>query len=307
MYLPQGIRDRVTGTGSFFFGGAAALSIIFGAAAFKVLGVAIAAGALLALFFVEIYREASRLSDENGDLRSKLNTAQNRADLTQDLENRNLKLEELVDDLRGQLRQPAAGLEEILEGIALHLRFLTLVKAHRKLRDEISDAPVTRLELQDENAVTVSAVCTKGCEKLNQQFVSIVETASGQAYGTGSVIAYTTQGITATFDIAEFPMELADELMAQESLTPHGYTLRLAGLCIEKYSDLEDKKIRQLELALGATSEALSNILSGRQVTKDHDLLAELEASIESPEINEIAQPQHRQTATTEVPGDRND
>ena len=156
-------------------------------------------------------------------------------------------------------------------------------------------------------AVTVSAVCTKGCEKLDQQFVSIVETASGQAYGTGSVIAYTTQGITANFDIAEFPMELADELMAQGSLKPHGYTLRLAGLCIEKYSDLEDKRILQLELALGATSEALSNILSGREVSKDDDLLAELEASIESPEINEMAQPQHRQTATTEVPGDRDD
>jgi hypothetical protein len=255
------------------------MSLVFGAAAFGWIGVAIGAVGLLIFACAELYREAAKLSRERARLQSELENATKSTSVVRELEAKNDDLEQNIDKLRKRNREPALGPEHLLQGITGYLSQVGIVRKHRALRGQVKDAPITRLELV-KRKVTVSAVCPEGAELLSDQPVAFIEARSERAFGSGLVISAASTDVRAIFDLAELPTELASELGSQDAFSPQGYVLRLVGLCFENYVDIDDQELVSVDDALTKAREVLTTILLPKSRRDPAELLDELESGL---------------------------
>lgn len=279
MYFPEGLKKRGEGAGALFVGGAAIMSLIFGAAAFGWIGVAIGAAGLVLLLFAEVYREAALLSREREKLKEDLQSAQVRERSVHELKLEKENLELTVDDLRRKLRKPSLDPGHLLLGIKAYLDQIELVRRHRELQSQVKDALVTEIEIS-QRKVTVSAICPEGAEKLDQQPVAFVDTHSHQTYGGGLVIYAASQDVRAVFDLTELPVDLADVLRSDGAVSPKGFVLRLLGGCLDDYRELDDQTLREADEVLSRAREAITAVLLPQTSRDSSDLLRELESEL---------------------------
>lgn len=277
MYFPDGLRQRAKGPGSILLAGATALSVAFAAVAEGLIGVAIAVGVLIVCFFAEVWRDASGLKRERDELRSKLRNAELQADAASGMRERIGALERTVQELQEQLGRPRLGQEAILESLGAHLDFIDMARHHRELRPQIPDAPVTRIELSAEETAKVTAFFAEGVQQVNGELLALVETETGQSFSAGEAVADGQQA-QVELDLAGLPPSLADELERQGTSTPTGYVLRLAGLCLWRYSELSDNELIAVKDAFDQATRALSRTAASASAD---DVLAELEAEQE--------------------------
>jgi heme exporter protein D len=278
VYFPEGLKKRGEGPGALLIGGAAIMSLIFGAAAFGWIGVAIGVVGLFVLLCAEVYRDASSLYKERSKLRDELRKAQAQARSAGDLEGKNQDLEHMVDELRRKSRRPSLDPGQLLLGIKAYLDQVKVVRKHRELNDRVKDALVTKVEMT-QGKVTISALCPEGAEHLDQQLVAFVDRKSDQTYGGGLVVSAVEQDVRALFDVTELPADLADDLASNGSFSPRGYVLRLLGLCFEGYQQLDDETLENADEALEKAREALTTTLLPQAGRDPDELLRELEAN----------------------------
>jgi hypothetical protein len=255
------------------------MSLIFGAAAFGWIGVAVGVAGLILLFLGEVYREAARLSGEREGLKEKLTAAQASARSARDLESKNADLERTVDDLRRQTRQPILGPGQLLLGIKTYLDQIKIVRKHRTLQGQVKDALVTQLEMTQGKA-TVSAVCPEGAEHLDKQAVAFVHLQSDEPFGNGLVVNAGSQDVRAIFELSELPTDLVTDLSSNGSFSPQGYVLRLLGLSLEAYQRVEDSTLKEADEVLSKSREVMMATLLPQASHNPDDLLRELEAAV---------------------------
>lgn len=290
MHIPQPIRDQFVSPARLVTMPLLTLGYVFGVLQFGVYGFLVVTIALLGGVSAALWADAGRLesnlrstqgtlSSREEELRSQqrqLDELEEEAGRVLELEAENLSLEEDLAETRSQLMAPQTNLRLLQHSLDFHVRIIDLVQKHRALkRDGFAEWPALSISsLADGPTIAVVAHVEPSSERLANEPVSLVNTATGWVEGNGVIALAEEQRIQARFDFGTVAPQLSEALETEGHVAPDNYSVRLSGLTLLAWLPLDDQRLAELRERL----RELSRTLAGTVAAETRAEVAELDA-----------------------------
>lgn len=282
MHWPAPVKNHFLGPGKILSTLVAVVAAVFAVAVLGGIGVAILLGVIGIGLIVELWLEDGRktkLLDAAGDKETELRDRVEELDkAVGDRDERLLELAAVraeledahseIEELRERLSSPVVGFEQLLQVLSLHLTFIDLVQKHRVLaHDGMTDWPIVRVSLMENDAVLIEAYAGDHAERLADEWVTVQ--MGEEPLETVRITNAARRDIFAVTAVDELPLEISDELTRTSSATPEGMRLRLAGLDMDPFAGLSDADLEELRDSLAGVADALGVALhpEGKQLS----------------------------------------
>jgi len=244
--------------------GSTLLSVVLAGVALGWLGVAVVVVVLFLLVVAEVWREAASATKRLTSIEAAFELAKREAMVVPGLRGRIEELQAAVAALEEEKRQPRAGLEETLEALTIHLARMDLVLKHRAMSSQVPAVPIMRAEINEDGAAELNGVAEAGIDLIRDEPLVAVKGDGDCGLDVSESVRIDGSQIRARFELAALPSDLADAIERQGSFNPQGYTLRLAGLCIDEYKAIGDADLAGMGTSLKGAMDALARTLVGR-------------------------------------------
>lgn len=272
MSWPEPLTAPFRGPGRILGVVLAVIAVVFGVWSVGWLGAVVVIVVLMVALLAELWRETARLgrelrhTEEGRDLaRAEVGYLSERAQQAADLEDE-------LEVLQGQLRELEndAGtitFEQLLDGLSQQLNVIDVVQKHRSLSHQGvgGDWPVVRVQAGPDDRVLVRASVGEDADRLSGEWVTLVDVRSGVAFGTAPVVTAGNRELVISLEADELPAEVEDGLGERRSLVPVGLAVRLAGLVVPQFKDLEDRELGALREALLEVMRVVRAVLTSQQ------------------------------------------
>jgi hypothetical protein len=241
--------------------GIGATSLAFAAIAFGLEGIAVVLVIIIVLFFIEIYRDASRLSVEHESLVSDLSEARQENTVGRSARLENAQLREQIEAWKDRNAAKNFDLEELLEGLARQRSLIQAVRAHRNINNSAGGAHVTTFELREDELCVVAAVSSQAVQ-FTKQDIALVKSGSVEPIAFGPVVRVDGEVLNAQLRPLDLPADLGNELKSDKTVRRPGFLLVLAGTVDPRYREVGDRALERLESHMSELIDSITQAMS---------------------------------------------
>jgi hypothetical protein len=179
------------------------------------------------------------------------------------LETQVLSLESERNQLTAQLRSPRLSLHEVLSSIDQQIGVIDIIAKHRAIEEEAgAQWAVTDIQTDDDAFVQITAHIESHAEWMPNEWVSLINASDQSIIANAQVTASAGHVMTALAGIEQLPEWLQSQLYATGIVNPTGMVVRLMGLTLVPYRDMDDDGLVELREALRESARTINDLLN---------------------------------------------